>query len=113
MNLTIDWVQLAAVTTVICGVGGIGLVIVRRWLHGEFVGHGEHKALAGRVEKMEVARGTAVDRDEFQQLSDRVGRVETGIAVVQSGVTAAGDALRRVERNVELLLENALKGDQA
>jgi hypothetical protein len=112
VNFNVDWAQLAEIATVVSIVGGIGLVIVRRWLHSEFVGHGEHRLLAGRVEKMELAKGTAVNRDEFQQLSDRVGRVETGIAVVQAGVTSTGESVRGIDRKVDLLLENALAGEK-
>jgi len=107
-----DWQRWAAEATVISIVGGILIVVARRWLHGEFVGLHAHSALATRVGAIEAAKGTEVTRAEFQQNSDRLGRVETGVAVLQESVNGAGEGIRRVEHNVNLLLEHALKGDK-
>lgn len=110
---SVDWAQLAEIATVVSAVGAIGLWIVRRWLHSEFVGHGEHKLLAGRVESIERAKASVVNREEFAQLKEQVAELRTGVAVVQAGVSATGEGIKRVEHNVNLLLEHALQGEKA
>jgi hypothetical protein len=111
MLAAVDWEQWASFLAVLSAIGGVFMFFVRRWLKGEFVGHHAMLSIEGRVGKLEQVQAGLLDEEDLRALNERMGGVETSVAVVQSSVNATQDSIKRVERGVDMLLQHALKVD--
>ena len=109
----IDWQKWAALAALLGTIGGVLMVMVRRWLRTEFASHHAMNSVEGRVGRLEQSHGAMPDEEDFRTLGTRVAHLETGGAVLQSSVNDIRENLKGIGRNVELLLQHALRGDDA
>ncbi len=113
MNAPSDWQEAAGLVTVIGAVGGLALRAVLGRTRAGLTPMAHHVALAARVENIERLLAGLPSAVEMKTLTDRVGSVETGVAVAQATLRGVSDGIGRVERMLDLLVQNELKKEAA
>lgn len=108
MTLDISWAAVGAITTLLTVAGGIALVLFRSALSREFVPLAAHAELSKRVSAVEHDLRAVPTHSDIAALSNRVGAVERGVAVVQEGVNGIRESIRRVELTTDRLLQHQL-----
>jgi cob(I)alamin adenosyltransferase len=103
----IDWTQWASLLTVIGVLSGVVSVITRRWLRAEFA---THAALVVVEKRVAILEQTALpSREELQRLTNSINDLTTVMAGLKAADEGLRDMVRRVERNIDLLMQHALK----
>jgi hypothetical protein len=67
-------------------------------------------ALEARLSAVELRLARLPDQEDWERLEGRLSAVERDVAVVRTQSTANGDALRRVEHAVDMLVRHQLNG---
>ncbi len=87
-------------------------IVIYRLIHGklrdEFVLQADHDSLEERTATMEKRIGDMPAHGDFRSLSDRVGKVEQGVAVAQASLDGLGNSIKRVEHQVDLLVAHQI-----
>nr|WP_294547644.1 DUF2730 family protein [uncultured Rhodopila sp.] len=109
----IDWQKWAALAALLGAIGSVLMVFVRRWLRSEFASAHSVAAVERRVGTLEQSHDALPGQEDFHSLGTRVAHLETGGAVLQSSVNDIRESIKGIGRNVELLLQHALRGDDA
>jgi Protein of unknown function (DUF2730) len=105
------WQAVAAIMASCVVVGGGAIAVVSRMLRSDFVTREEQNRLEARMTGVEKhVAGMPSDHD-MGNLMQRLGKVETGVAVVQTTVEGVNAGLKRVEHTVGLLLDHQLRKD--
>lgn len=61
-----------------------------------------------RVAKLETQVGDLPDRNEFHGMAERIGGVERQVSVVAESVRGVEKSVSKIDRTVELILQNQL-----
>ena len=109
----IDWQRWAALVGMLSAIGGVLMVMFRRWLRSEFAGAHAMISAEHRLDRLEQSHNALPDQKDFHTLAVRVQHVETAGAVLQSSINDVRESIKGIGRNVELLLQHALRGDDA
>jgi len=103
------WQAILATLTGSVLVGTALLAAVRRMLRSDFVTREEQNRLEARMTGVEKHMVGMPTDHEVTGLMQRMGKVETGVAVVQSTCEGVNAGLKRVEHTVGLLLDHQLR----
>lgn len=109
----IDWITLASVAAVLTTCAVALVWFGRQTLRPYFVGHAEHAELAGRVMTLEALARTAATRADIATLDGRLAAVERSSTANGATLSGVQDAVRRVEHQVNVLVDHALNKDRA
>ncbi len=88
------------------------VAVVRHMLRSEFVPRSQHGELAKQVANLERRFGDIPSEHDVNDLTKRLARVETGVEVVQVTINGVNTGLKRVEKNVDLLIEHQLRKEE-
>jgi hypothetical protein len=90
-------------------VGGGAVAVVRHLLKADFVSKAQHEALDRRVDNVEKHLVALPSAGEVRDLTGRLARVETGVAVAQTTIEGVNAGLKRVESLVRVLVDQGLR----
>ena len=109
MTNWVDWQSLGAIVAI----GVVAAAIIYRLIHGklrdEFVLQRDFDELEKVVRSIQKTMGDAPGHSDFRILSDRVGQVEQGQGVVKAMLQGIAEAVKRIEHQSDLMLEDRLK----
>jgi len=106
------WQEAATIAASSVMVAGALVAAVRHMLRGEFATRTQHVDLEKKVGALERRFGDIPSEHDINGLTGRLARVETGVAVVQTTIEGVNTGLKRVERNVDLLIEHQLSKEK-
>lgn len=106
------WEAVATVVSSMVVVGGAVAATVRHMLRADFVAQPDFAAVVRRVEGVEKHIGAMPSEAAFRALADKVGDVNTRVAVAQTTIEGVGAGLKRVEHTTSLMLDRMLERDQ-
>lgn len=110
--MDINWSMVGAIATIITFIGVIALLWLRSQLSKDFTPNTAFVALSDKVGKMEHDLRVAPTHNDIQALSERVRKVEVGVAVVQETVTSLKDSTARIDRGVARIEEHLLENNK-
>jgi hypothetical protein len=107
-----EWQAVAGIAASSTLVAGALVAVVRHMLRSEFVPRAQYGDMEKRVASVEKRLGAIPSEHDVSDLTRRLARVETGVAVVQTTIEGVNTGLKRVERNVDLLIEHQLRKEE-
>lgn len=110
--MSIDWVTLASIAAVLTTIVVAALWLGRQGLGPFFVGRREHTALETRVIELEKLARSAATRADIATVYDRLAVVEQSSAANGATLTGVQDGVRRIEHQLNMLVEHALNKDR-
>jgi len=102
------WQAAAGVAASVVIVTGGVVAAVRPLLRSEFVPRTQHSELEHRVAEVEKHLPGVPTGQDVRDLTTRLGRVETDVAVARTSIEGWGAGLNRVERMLGLLYQHQL-----
>lgn len=108
-----DWMQIGAFGTAAMAGGGIMSLALRGWLAGRYAPVERVEQLEERVGEIEIATRGMLRQGDLREVERRIGGLEVGLAGVQADVRGTGEATKRIEHMVNLLVDHGLGGEQA
>jgi hypothetical protein len=118
--MQVDLQQMATILGIGGAIAGVLFLALRTRL-GEFFAAadavkslGEQvKSLGARITSLEEKMAQMPNEDDMRDLSRRLGDVEVAVARTSTAIEGVAEGQARIERMVNLLLENELRGRQS
>lgn len=107
--ISFEWRDLAWIVAVGVAVGGALLAFLRLKLAGDFARAADVAALTGRMAAMEQRLTQMPSHDDLRVLQQRVGGLETQVAVVGEKLSGLGQIMVRVEHQVNLVSQHLIQ----
>lgn len=110
--MDINWSMVGAISTIITIIGIFALLWLRSQLSKDFTPNTAFSALSDKVGRMEHELRAAPTHGDIAGLSERVRKVEVGVAVVQETVTSLKESTARIDRGVARIEEHLLENNK-
>jgi hypothetical protein len=107
--ISFEWKDLAWIVGVATLLGGLLLAFLRFKLAGDFAKAADVAVLTGRIAAMEQSLKQMPSHEDLRALQQRVGGLETQVAVVGEKLTGLGQIMVRVEHQVNLVSQHLIQ----
>lgn len=109
-SISINWRDLNELATIIISTGAMVLGVLWLWIKykfsSEFAAKSDVRELNDRLQMLEHDIKRLPDADDINRISDRVSKVEKGVAVAVEQTRGLKDLTSRIDHSVKLLMEH-------